>query len=249
MDSREIAEVTGKEHRHVLNDITKMIETLMDTNYKSFSFKSAEFSADLKTGHLPFKSEYQDSMGRMQPCFKLPYRETMILVSGYSMELRSRVIDRWLELERQHRRPAPSRKELAQMILEAEEAREAAEAKVAVLAPKAELHDKYGGIPVGYLSLRDTAKHFGWNPKAFIEKLHDMGWIFRNGRGNWTPYQDKLDRGLMDFKTTLGDNGYPQEQALFTPRGMTVLAAELEKPKAKRRRKSDDGDVMPLPFG
>ena len=135
---------------------------------------------------------------------------------------------------------------------ESERKRLYAESRIAVLAPKAELHDRYGGIPVGYLSLRDAAKHFGWGPQAFIEKLHNMKWIFRNGRKNWTPYQDKLDRGLMDFKTTIGDHGFPQEQALFTPRGMAILAGELEHPKPKRRYKNDSGnndDVMPLVFG
>lgn len=80
MSSREIAELTGKQHKHVLDDIRKMLDDLGQT--------SAEFSADLP-----------DAYGRPQPAFKLPKRETLILVSGYSVELRARIVDRWQELE------------------------------------------------------------------------------------------------------------------------------------------------------
>ena len=80
MSSREIAQLTGKDHRHVLADIRKMFEDLGET--------SAGFSADLP-----------DAYGRPQPAFKLPKRETLILVSGYNVGMRAKIIDRWQELE------------------------------------------------------------------------------------------------------------------------------------------------------
>lgn len=80
MSSREIAELTGKEHKNVLADIRSMLDDL--------GLTSAEFSADLP-----------DSYGRMQPGFRLPKRETLILVSGYNIAMRARIIDRWQELE------------------------------------------------------------------------------------------------------------------------------------------------------
>ena len=88
MSSREIAELTGKQHKHVLDDIRKMLEELGQT--------SAGFSADLP-----------DAYGRLQPAYSLPKRETLILVSGYSTELRARIIDRWQELESRVAQPQP----------------------------------------------------------------------------------------------------------------------------------------------
>lgn len=88
MSSREIAELTGKQHKDVLYDIRKMLVELGKT--------SADFSADLP-----------DAYGRPQPAFNLPKRETLILVSGYSIPMRARIIDRWQELEAQVA-PAPA---------------------------------------------------------------------------------------------------------------------------------------------
>ena len=62
MTSREIAELTGKQHKDVLYDIRKMLDDL--------GLTSADFSADLP-----------DAYGRWQPAFQLPKRETMIMHS------------------------------------------------------------------------------------------------------------------------------------------------------------------------
>ena len=87
MSSLEIAALTGKEHRNVLRDIRTMLEEL-------------EITA------LSFERSYKDSTGRSLPCFNLPKRECMILVSGYSIKLRAAIIDRWQELEDAQRAPA-----------------------------------------------------------------------------------------------------------------------------------------------
>ena len=80
MSSREIAELTGKDHKNVLADVRKMLDDL--------GICSADFSADV-----------QDAYGRRQPGFNLPKRETLILISGYNIQMRARIIDRWQELE------------------------------------------------------------------------------------------------------------------------------------------------------
>lgn len=80
MSSREIAKLTGKRHDHVLRDIRNMFESL-----------------NIQSTH--FWGDYKDSKGRtFQEC-NLPKRETLILVSGYSVELRAKIIDRWEFLE------------------------------------------------------------------------------------------------------------------------------------------------------
>lgn len=82
MSSREIAELTEKEHKHVKRDIEVMLAQLGEDGSK-------------------FGRIYLDSMNRQQGEYRLPKRETTILVSGYSVVLRARIVDRWMELEEQ----------------------------------------------------------------------------------------------------------------------------------------------------
>lgn len=85
MDSRDIAKEMHKRHKHVIRDIENILQK-MGPNLGS-----------------SFKSSYKDKYGRLQPCYKLPYRELLILLTGYSVELRTAVIDRWAYLERNYR--------------------------------------------------------------------------------------------------------------------------------------------------
>lgn len=78
MTSKEVAELTGKEHDNVRRDIINMIEKL--------SLKIEE-KAEASKG------------GRPSKVYLLEKRESLILVSGYSIEMRAKIIDRWQELE------------------------------------------------------------------------------------------------------------------------------------------------------
>jgi Rha family phage regulatory protein len=89
MSSLEIAERTGKDHKNVMRDIRAMFIQLDITG-------------------LSFECSYRDTTGRSLPCFNLPKRECLILVSGYSVELRAAIIDRWQELEAQTAGPLPN---------------------------------------------------------------------------------------------------------------------------------------------
>ena len=86
MSSREIAELCEKQHKNVLADIRKMLIEL--------NIQPAEFSAD-----------YQDDKNRTYECFNLPRRECDILIAGYSIKYRAKIVDRWHELESKESKP------------------------------------------------------------------------------------------------------------------------------------------------
>ncbi|EDB4177656.1 Rha family transcriptional regulator [Salmonella enterica] len=80
MSSREIAKLTGKQHKHVLEDCRKMFDSL--------NLQSADFSAD-----------YLDDKGRTYQEYWLDQDLTMTLMMGYSIPLRHKVATRWRQLE------------------------------------------------------------------------------------------------------------------------------------------------------
>ena len=87
MSSLEIAKLTGKEHKNVLRDIRTMLE-------------------ELEIDQLRFERSYLSAQNKQMPCFNLPKHECMVLVTGYSIKLRSAVLRRWQELEDAQRAPA-----------------------------------------------------------------------------------------------------------------------------------------------
>ena len=84
MSSLEIATITGKEHYNVLRDIKKMFE-------------------ELEINALNFEGVYFDAKNEERPCYDLPYREAMILTAGYSVKLRAKIVDEWIELKERAR--------------------------------------------------------------------------------------------------------------------------------------------------
>jgi len=82
MSSREIAKLTGKRHDHVMRDIRTILVDLYGE------------------GDLPrFGGVYLGGNGEERPCFNLPRHETLVLISGYNVQIRSKIIARWDELE------------------------------------------------------------------------------------------------------------------------------------------------------
>lgn len=90
MSSREIAELTGKLHFHVMRDIKTLIEQGA-INQSNFGLV-----------------EYKDAKGEKRPMYLLDFDATMTLVTGYNAVLRAKVIRRWRELETERYKMTPA---------------------------------------------------------------------------------------------------------------------------------------------
>ncbi len=182
MSSREIAELTGKNHKEVLRDVRVMLDGL--------EIQSAQFCAD-----------YKDSRGRRQEEFRLPKDLTLTLVSGYNVKLRKRIIDRWIELEdgpkpqfkipqtyaEALRLSADLHDQNAKMAEELEENR-----------PKVDFYDKCVDAE-NSLGVRDVAKILGTGERRLFKLLRDERLFNKEN----IPYQRYIDMGLFLVKTTI----------------------------------------------
>jgi phage regulator Rha-like protein len=121
MSSLEIADLTGKRHDNVMADIRRMFQDL--------NIDAPEFLGTQTYGN-----------NNKREIFNLPKRETLILVSGYSVELRAKIIDRWEELENKKRPMTPMELilQMAQANVELEKKVERQESRIQQIENKIE---------------------------------------------------------------------------------------------------------------
>lgn len=102
MTSVEIAELTGKEHKHVLRDIRNMVEELNGSKTEQRDSGSSTLSSELNGSKFGRVGEevYKDAKGESRTMYRLDRKHTFILVAGYSVHLRAKCYDHIQTLER-----------------------------------------------------------------------------------------------------------------------------------------------------
>ncbi|WP_375684722.1 phage antirepressor KilAC domain-containing protein, partial [Bartonella sp. AP1QHHD] len=86
----------------------------------------------------------------------------------------------------------------------------------------------------GLFGLTEAAKILEMQPKQFIQFLQQKGWIYRRAAGgNLLPYQDKIQKQLMDCPTITLQTASGIEKVIpcakITAKGIGVLSQELKK--------------------
>jgi len=214
MSSREIAELTGKEHYNVKRDISAMV---LQLNYPDLQLKDCpKFDPSELKGHqitlAPF--EY---CGNTYDEFHLDQEYSLLLVSGYKVGLRQKIIKRWQELELQQAPKIPQTMSEA-LQLAADQARQLEEQ-----APKVAF--------VENLVERDTlmtATQVGQKHKISAVKLNkfldELGGVYNKSVKRGRAFtQSFIDKGYGELKQT--EPGY--SQALFTPSGEVWINEKL----------------------
>ena len=86
MTSLEIAELTGKQHKHVMEAIRKMEPAWMNVAGSNFRLGS-----------------YKDANSQLRPCYQLTKTECLYIATKFNDEARARLVLRWQELESEKR--------------------------------------------------------------------------------------------------------------------------------------------------
>ena len=207
MSSRDIAELTGKDHRHVLRDLDVLRGQL-----------GTMFAGSAQTWTHPQNSQ-------RYPEYVLDKDTTLCLVAGYDAVVRMRIIKRWQELEAQQAPKLPQT--MAQALrLAAEQAEqiEAQQEELALAAPKVAFVDRYVAATSGEKGFREVCKLLGANELEFSEFLVRAKIMYRLA-GKMTPHAEHLAAGRFKVKTgTAPLNEHAYAQAKFTPKGVEWIA-------------------------
>lgn len=203
MSSREIADLTGKQHGHVKRDIEKMMEDLNLPNLDSSIF---------------------EHNGNQYTQYHLNRDLTLTLISGYSTKLRYSIVKRWDELESSKSISLPNFNDPAQAArawaLEFEKNQELEKVNLE-LAPKAEFVDRYVES-TGLMTFRQVAKQLEIKETAFRSFLVAIKAMYLLN-GSWVAYQSHIDSGK--FKQKAGEkNGHAFVTTKFTPKGVEWVA-------------------------
>ncbi|WP_287142416.1 phage antirepressor KilAC domain-containing protein [Delftia sp.] len=208
MSSREIAELTGRDHGNVMRDIRTMLDDLQASNLNP--------ACETTT--------YAGANGQRYPQYELDRDTCLTLLLGYDAVARMKVVKRWQELEVQAA-PAVPRTMSQALRLAAEQAEqiEQQQAALALAAPKAEYVDRYVAAN-GAKGFRQVAKLLGANEHEFRAWLQDEKIMYRLG-GEWTAHQCHIDAGRFVVKTGVAHvNDHAFNATKFTPKGVNWVA-------------------------
>jgi anti-repressor protein len=196
MSSREIAALTGKEHRSVLRDCDNLNE-----NYERMGLHKIVqgYYTHPNTGSQRHRELL---LNRMQ---------TMDLMTGYNIELRIKVNRRWEELERTQTAAIDFSNpdtvlKLAQNWAEEVKKREAVEEKLKIAAPKALFADAVAqsssSILVGALAKILNQKGIDIGQNRLFEWMRCKGYMCSVGKNNNVPTQKAMNMGLFEISET-----------------------------------------------
>ncbi|MEX5551750.1 phage regulatory protein/antirepressor Ant [Pseudomonas pergaminensis] len=217
MSSREVADLTGKQHHHVVRDIKHNL-------------------AELNIDASKFGCIYLDSSNRKQTEYLLPPDLVMTLLTGYSVPLRHRVVTRLQELENVSRHVAIPQSLPEALRLAADLADKNGELQrlISDQAPKVAAIKRLAAAG-GAICITDAAKQLGLAPSRLFAWLEQHRWIFRrHGCKRWVAYQPRITSGHMTHKVTAlkPDPETGIDRAAFdpmiTPKGLTRLAELLQ---------------------
>lgn len=206
MTSREIAELTGKNHSHVMRDIRALVDAIKQ-------------NPELDSGYKVTK--YAGVNGQEYEQYELDKDTTLTLLLGYDAVARMKVVKRWQELEDQaagkEKFYIPSTLSEA-LQLAADQARIIEEQR-----PKVEVYEKLAERK-GDVSTTILAKQLGTSAIKLNQWLRDKGIKWKNA--------DLPMAGYMDWFNIIADvrNGHEFSQCLITPLGQIEIAKRFTKP-------------------
>ena len=202
MSSREIAELTGKQHGHVVRDIELLNETLIE---ESLSIIGESF--------------YTADNGQVYREFLLTQAQTIDLMTGYNRNLRVRINRRWQELEQRVAAPVF---QIPQTLGEALQLAADQAKQLELAAPKVAHYDKVVDRHT-LLTATQVGQKIGLSAIMLNRVLDEIGVYNQSHKRSRAFRQWFIDKELGEMKQT--DMGH--SQALFSLKGEAWVIERL----------------------
>ena len=168
MTSLEIAELTGKQHFHVMEAIRKMEPAWVKVAASNFRLGT-----------------YKDANGQLRPCYSLTKTECLYIATKFNDEARAKLVLRWQQLEQQQKMQMGVR----HLLVSDEDVMQEAERIVAHTLVSCNQHAD------GCITASDIAKTMGMDVKDLNSFLTDKGiQAWKRGQFRLTPNYE--GRGL-----------------------------------------------------
>jgi Rha family phage regulatory protein len=167
MTSKEIAELTGKNHSDVLRDIRNLQD-------------------QVKGESIFALSSYLSEQGKELPMYSLDKKQTLLLISGYNALLRLKIINRWEELE-QNLTPKTYIEALKALVV-SEEAKQKAIQQVENLNTVLDNLLEWVSILKVSKFNKVSEKHFDW--RVLKKKSEDLGYTIKKAESPRYGYQN-----------------------------------------------------------
>ena len=213
MTSLEIAELVNSEHPHVRTSIERLAKRGV---IQLPPMRKVENNQSLSPNKYTNIYVFSGEQGKL---------DSITVVAQLCPEFTAAIVKRWYELEGKNREL--SRMEILQMALESEQQKLVLQQQLEIQAPKVAFVDKYVAGN-GNKTFRQVAKLLQVKENTFRSFLVENKIMYLLN-GEWTAYQNHVDAKRFHVKTGVSDSGHAFNHALFTPKGIEWIAAELAK--------------------
>ncbi len=209
MSSLEIAELTGKQHKHIMADCRNM--------FSMIKIDAADFSASQKYGN-----------NNTREIYNLDKRLTLTLISGYDIALRFTIIKRWEELELQ---AAPKPLTIEQILQQSLDKINSQQKTIEAQQPAVEFCQKLSAC-ADSIKIGDFAKIIS-SDKWTIGQNRLFVWLRDNKylmAGN-KPYQNYIDNGYFEVVEGVVINsasGRTWSTTKLTGKGQVAIGKKLQ---------------------
>ena len=223
MTSLQIAEVTGKMHKHVLRDIRNLLDQgVSETNFGLSSYKQEQPNGGTKDVVM----------------YELTPKGCLILASGYDAVLREKIVNKleeyqmaWAKEYREKKVLAIENQSLQKEIVRLEQDNSNLAAEVQVLSNDKNYLDLIMRSR-SLMTVTQIAQDYGMSAKAMNQILANMGIQYKNN-GQWILYSKYKDGGYVSSRSIdiTRSNGMPDTvmQTEWTQAGRRFLYEELKK--------------------